>query len=326
MRNSIKKKKRQGNIVLYIGLLALPLLQFSIMYVGVNFKSILMAFQDYVIEDGIGHFQMKGFDNIIQAFKDVFGLSEASSGSLTIQMIINSFIAYSFSILVSTPCALFFSYYIVKKFVGWKFFRIVMFIPAILAGVITANVFEIICNGIIPELLGKINGVTSNDIEYIEYFFMQNEKTIIPSLLLYSFILGFTSNVLLYSGAMSGISEELFDAAKIDGATDFQEFIYIVFPGVWGTFSTFIVVGVSGFFTVDLGLYNIFAHNAPASVQTIGYYLHVNALSGAQSGGAGNALTKYPYMAALGVLFTLMVMPIVFSVRYLLHRFGPSEE
>ncbi len=323
MRNS-KHKKQGNNIVLYIGLLIFPLLQFSIMYVGVNFKSILMSFQEYVIEDGVGYFKMKGFDNLILAFQDVFGFRESTSGALHLNMIANSLIAYSFSILICTPCALFFSYYIIKKFVGWKFFRVVMFIPAILSPVITANVFEIICNGIIPELLGKMNGVTSNDIEYIEYFFMRNENTIIPSLLAYSFVLGFSSNVLLYSGAMSGVSEELFDAAKIDGATDFQEFIYIVFPGVWGTFSTFMVVSVAGFFTSDLGLYNIFAHNAPSSVQTIGYYLHVNALSGAQ--GVSNAMTKYPYMAALGLLFTILVMPIVFSARYLLHRFGPSEE
>ena len=41
--NSIK---RNGNVFFWV-MLALPLLQFAIFYVGVNFNSILLAFKSY---------------------------------------------------------------------------------------------------------------------------------------------------------------------------------------------------------------------------------------------------------------------------------------
>ena len=330
MKNLGTKKKgkgEKGKLFFYIALLAFPFLQFAIMYVAVNFKSIMMVFQRYVIQDGMGSFQFLEFENLgmnlVNAFKDLFGIGVSSDYAISWDMIKNSLTHYSFSLLIMMPLSLLFSFYIIKKFAGWKFFRLLLFIPAIISPIVLMNVFKIICDGIIPEMLGKINNVTSDDLEYLSFRFMSHPSKTIPTLLCYSLITGFASNVLLYSGAMSGVSVELFDAAQIDGANDFQEFGYIVFPAVWGTFSTFIVVGIANFFVTDYGLFSVFGQYADKTIRNIGYYLYINALSGTMS---MDGYMRYPYMAALGVVFTCIAMPLVFGVRYLLRRFGPSEE
>ena len=51
-------------------LIVLPLLQFAVMYVGVNFNSLIMAFRIYDFETD--HWGWVGFQN----FKDIFTISE----------------------------------------------------------------------------------------------------------------------------------------------------------------------------------------------------------------------------------------------------------
>ena len=75
----IKKKRFDKKLLFYIGLLALPLLQFSIFYIYVNFNSIILAFKKYdVIEFsydfvGFGNFETV-FDNIFETEKVAFAI------------------------------------------------------------------------------------------------------------------------------------------------------------------------------------------------------------------------------------------------------------
>ena len=62
------KKDRTRDLIFYLGLLILPLLQFSIFYVGVNFNSILLALKK--IDPLTGEEGWVGFDNFKRVFQD----------------------------------------------------------------------------------------------------------------------------------------------------------------------------------------------------------------------------------------------------------------
>ena len=61
---------------------------------------------------------------------------------------------------------------------------------------------------------------------------IQNYDTRFETILFFAIWAGFGSQVLMYTGAMSGISDSLTDAAKIDGMSAFCEFMHITVSAI----------------------------------------------------------------------------------------------
>ena len=80
--------------------------------------------------------------------------------------------------------------------------------------------------------------------------------------------------MLMYSGAMSGVSDSVIEAAKLDGITPIREFFYIIVPLIYPTLVTFLVVEVAGIFTNQMNLYNFYGLKAEYSLYTFGYFLY----------------------------------------------------
>ena len=328
-RKSNKYKKIEWKkLIFYIGLIIFPVLQYLIFSIAVNFNSVIMSFQrfEYVkeIDDYVSVFV--GFDNFKDAFTDFFTLHKYD------QMLINSTIAYLSSIIITTPLALLFSFYIFKKFRGAKIFRTILFMPTIISTVILAYVFNLFGETLFPAIVHKL--FYSNRMTFLEFEANSNLyksyqlmglglPNTFPSLIFYHVFMGFGTNVLLYSGAMSSIDPSTIEAAKIDGCSDWKEFIHIILPGVYPTIVSFIVVGIGTFFTQKLAIYDIYGKAAQGtSIETIGYYLYSETV--AADGGLGK-YASYPYLSTLGVIFTCIVTPISFLVRHLLEKYGPSK-
>lgn len=123
---------------------------------------------------------------------------------------------------------------------------------------------------------------------------------------------------LMYLGAMNGISDSISEAARLDGASNIQEFVYIVFPMIYPTFSTLFYTSVATIFTNQINLYSLWGASAPSSTWTFGYYLYKEV---AQAGEA-----RYPSLAALGVLMTVVAAPLTFFFKWLLRRVGPKVD
>ena len=61
-------KRNRNRLIFYCAFLSLPVLQFCIFYIGVNFNSILLAFKSYEYETGA--YQWVGFMNFKEVFRD----------------------------------------------------------------------------------------------------------------------------------------------------------------------------------------------------------------------------------------------------------------
>ena len=121
--------------------------------------------------------------------------------------------------------------------------------------------------------------------------------------------------MLMFTGAMSGISESVSESASLDGIRPIQEYWYITIPLIYPTLTTFIIVGVVGIFTNQMSLFSFFGVDADASLQTFGYMLYRGIKTANISG--------YSYLAALGLFFTLISVPLTFFVKWLLGKFDP---
>ena len=130
-KNSFHSRKVQRGI--FIGLmLSVALIQFAIFWVYVNFDSILMAFR-LNTKDGI-IWTFKNFERFFREYKiPEKELALALKNTLSL---------FTVSTLIGLPTALLFSYYLYKKVLFAKFFRVVFFLPSIISSVVLVTLFR----------------------------------------------------------------------------------------------------------------------------------------------------------------------------------------
>lgn len=312
-----KKFKINASLVFYCVLMIWPVAQFVIFYIGVNFNSILMAFQkvSYVDPGAVGSnggatvsmFTLEQFQKVFKWF----------AGTEFRHLIGTSLKFYVLGLVVSVPLGLFFAYYIYKKFTGYGAFRVLLFLPSILSGVVMGAIYKFLCDNALTEVLGKITG--NADIFSI---LNENSGHSFGAVFFYNIWVGFGTTVLMYSNKMSGLDAEITEAAHIDGATGIKEFWYITLPYAYPTVTTFLITGVAGICSNQQGLYNLFGGvcSDPA-VRNMGYFLFVEVVQKFSTGG----VPQLPYYAAMSVCITIVVVPVTFLVRWALEKFGPSE-
>lgn len=297
MAVTTKKKKMQDGKLFYYLVFALPILQFCIFYIAVNFNSILLAFKNY--DAMTGEYTIVWFDN----FKS-FLVNVTADPSLVFS-IKNSLLLYLLGWVISTPLGLLFSYYIFKKKFAHKTLQTFLFIPSILSTIIMCLIFMQISGHVFPAI-GLKDYLADINTQFITIAF-------------FNIWMGFGSSVLLYSSAMGAISPSVIDAAQVDGANAIREFISIVLPSIYPTFSTFVVTGIAGIFINQANIFSFYAEAADPSSYTIGYYLFTQIV------GKASGYSTYPYAAAAGLVFTAIAAPLTLLVKWALEKFGPSE-
>ncbi|MBQ8294835.1 MAG: sugar ABC transporter permease [Clostridia bacterium] len=290
------QKKRMKDLIFCALVLAVPVAQFIIFYLVVNFNSIIMAFQRY--ENG------KFIFNGLQNFRDMW--MEVAHGS-TLDAIKNSIIVYFCSSLLGLTLSLVFSFYIYKKMPFSKTFRVVLYLPSILSSMVTVTVFKQLVEIGVKDIFSLQNGLLSNP------------DTKMGTLIFFQLLMGFGTQILMYSGAMNGIDDSAVEAARLDGVNTFQEFFYITLPLIYPTIVTFLVVGMAGMFTNQLNLYAFYGNggNLGREYWTVGFMLF-------QRVNTSKTLAEYPLLATYGMTLTLIAAPMTLLFRKGLEKFGPS--
>lgn len=300
-----RTKKRN---LFYTLMMCFPVLQFLVFYVYINLNTVILAFQQYSIAGTEGYLvEFARFKNFISIF-EFFATAEA------ISMFSNSIMVYVIHLLIGSTLALFFSYYIYKKYLLHGIFKVFLFMPQILSAVVLALLFKYIATDAYIELFGARFGL------------LDDPSTRMFALTFFSVWVSFGSNILIYSGAMSGINESIAESAELEGVNPLQEFWFITLPMIFPTFITFFVAGLAGAFSNQFNLYTIYENNAP--METVGYFLYTQSAHSALVPQV-NPTTHKPYLsyseiAAFGLIITLFVAPVTLVLRKILTKYGPN--
>lgn len=281
-------------------LLFIPLLNFLVFYVGVNINSILLSVKQYDVSTDA--YTFIGLDNFAKFLNDAF------NDKVMLTRIKNSAIQYSITLFIAMPIGVLVSYSVWKKIPMAGFFKVILFLPSM----ISSAVFVIIAKYFIEYFIPAIFNPNMQSL-------INTRDTAFQTMMVYSLWIGFAGNLVLYLGAMSRISDSVIESAMLEGANSFQEFWYIVLPSIYSTMTTFIVVGIAGFFSNYGHFYTFYGIYADDSIQTLGYYFFVSVVNKA-------SYAEYPYASAAGIIFTLVAAPITLIVKTLLEKFGPSED
>ena len=296
--------ERKKQTAFYYALIALPFLHYLIFYIGVNFNSVLLAFKEY--KDVNGQAQHV-FSGLIQ-FETIF--ENLLYGDQLMHMIKNSLIFYGAHLIVGIPLALFFSFYIYKKYFMSEFFRVMLFLPSIISSVVTVFMYT----NMVEHGLVDLFYAFGQEIPYP----LGNPDSQMPAVIVFNTIMGFGTGVLMYASAMTRIPISVVEYAELDGVSPFKEFISITIPLIFDTISTFLIVGIAGIFTNQYNIYTLFNLQGD-NVATLGYHLYVLV-------NLGGTESNFSYASALGLLCTLIAVPLTFTMRWALGKINPDVQ
>lgn len=291
--------KKKGRLIFYICGVAWPVIQFIVFYVCVNFNSILLSFMNFDIQSG---YSLAGIDN----FKRVF--SEIATQPFLKTAFKNTFLIFGISI-VSMFATLIMSYYLYKKHLFSGIFKVMLFLPSIIPGIALVICYKYFVEVGVPKIWEEVFNISIQGM-------LSNPDTKLITILFFNVWFGVGSTFLLYSGAMSGISDSIIEAATLDGVTAMQEFGYIVFPMIFPTFATFFITSFATLFTNQMSVFSFYGAQADYSIYTIGYYLYKSVQTA--------TMDQYPYLSAFGLVLTVIIIPICLLTKKALDKFGPN--
>lgn len=292
---------KRSEIIFLFFMLIYPTVQFFIFYIGVNFNSILLAFQ----KELSGKLIFAGFENFKIVLDDMF-----VNGNLSVAMV-NSTIQFVLSMFIGTPLHIVVAYAVFKKIPFSGFFKIMLFMPSMISNMVFVICGTYLIQDGFPIILGN------PDLFLLDRYSSSGFWTV----LLFAFWQGFAGGLIVYLGAMSSISPDVMEYGKLEQLSSVRELWSIVIPLIFPTITTYIVVGLAGFFT-NQGMYFSFYGAAAGNMpfDTLGYVFFTRIAK------SNATIADYPYAAAGGLLFTLVVAPITIVTKSLLEKHGPSEE
>lgn len=288
------------------GFLAYPLLNFIVFYILINFNGILLAFQETDTLTFQSHWA--GLTQFKRFFEEFFKSKDLLVYTLRSAMI------WGITLVVGMPLNILFAYLFLIKIRGTYIFRALIMVPMMISGLMTSMIFMKLAENVLPELLKSWFDISTVSL-------LRDERYNLPTLIVYTLLTGFSYNVILYSNAMGGSSESMFEAVRLDGATHLQTIWYLCVPLCYPIMTTFIVTSVPSILCGDIGLYVFYQYEAPKSVITTGYYLFILSY-----GSSSIANVDYSYSAAVSLIFTLVSFPLLLAVRWFMEKHDPTND
>ncbi|BBM36592.1 ABC transporter permease [Pseudoleptotrichia goodfellowii] len=236
MRAKLKKTKfNKEQLSLY--LLLLPFILWYAVFVYKPMYGLIIAFKDYSLFKGISGSDWVGFKNFTE-----FLTSPYFYVTLKNTLMINLY-----SLFLEFPFAIMLALMLneVKNKLFKSFVQTASFIPYFIAIVVAAGIAINILSpstGVINLLLEKLGMGKIYFLSKPEYF-----RGIFTGLNIWKNT-GF--NAVIYLAALTTIDEQLYEAAKIDGADKFKQLRYITIPGIIPTIVIMLVLKVGSMLNV----------------------------------------------------------------------------
>lgn len=311
-RSLYSKFEKKDFLFCYL-LIAFPVIQFLIFWVYKNCNSFILAFQD-----GNGAFTLDNLKWVWKGFtdQDMFGFNLGSAlGRSLIIWLVGTFL--------STPISVITTYVLACKIRGHGVLRICYIIPSLIGTIIWTSLvrYMMAYDGPIIAVLKLLN--VNLPANAIRNGLLGAKETAFPALLIFNFLLGIVGNNAVLTGAFSRVPEDLFEAARVDGAGYWRTCFSIAIPCVWSTITMTLIFGLCGIFTADCGSWLYSNGTGEPGLTTMGFMLFNLTYNISQNGGTA---ADYGYPAALGLVLTVTTLPVVIFGRKLLEKIQDAIE
>ncbi len=188
--------------------------------------------------------------------------------------------------------------------------QVVMYIPYFLSWATIAGVFV--------SILATETGVVNNIIAALgheRYQFLNNNEFFRGLLLLSSSWKDIGWSAVTYIAAITVLDPALNEAARIDGATKFQQIRYVTLPGIMPTIASMFILRVG--YIMDAGFEQVFVFYSPF-VEGKGNILGMYTWRLINDSGL---VPQYALSTAVGFFNSFVALTLVVSMNFVLKRF-----
>ena len=230
----------------YKYLLILPIIVYLILFCYKPMYGLVIAFKNYRPTRGIWGSNWVGFLWFETFFK----------GPYFWRLLRNTFTISGLTILFGFPAPIILAL-LLNEVRSNKFKRTVQtitYMPYFISLVVTCSLLKIYCmeNGLFPQIMELFGAQRQNLLANPKYFY--------PIYILSDIWQGIGWNSIIYLAALSGIDQEQYEAARIDGANRLQQVIHITLPGLMPTITILFILRMGNILNVGyekiLLLYN----------------------------------------------------------------------
>lgn len=251
-----------------------------------TYPILFAAYISFTRTNGI-KFEWRWFDNYVQILNDP---------------IVWTVFFNNLKFLIAVPMVIFsallVSVLLYERVRGWRFFRVIFFLPNVLSvaviGIMFRNAFGYY--GPINQFLGLFG------MEPVQFF---TDGTLAISVIVLALVWsGFGFQALLLLSGLTAINPAIFEAAALDGAGWWQRVWHITLPNIRRILGFVFIINILYTFTSLFGFVFVMTAGGPGfDTTTIDYLVYLRAFSSSNLGfGAALAMLLFGFIAILTVL------------------------
>jgi multiple sugar transport system permease protein len=235
-----------------------------------------------------------GFDNFVSLFGDsVFWASLRNTAYFAVVVVpVQTCLALALALLVNA------------KVRGRNFFRTVYFVPVVTSMVVVSLLWRFIYepDGLLNQLIGAVSFGAWEGTDWLT-----NPSTAMPAIMLMSIWQAVGFHMVIWLAGLQTIPAELYEAAALDGASGWQLFRNVTWPGLLQT-RTFILI------TITIAAFSLFTqirvmtNGGPHDRTTTVVFMAVR--TGYEQQATG-------YAAAVSLVFFVVVLAVSLVQRFL---------
>jgi multiple sugar transport system permease protein len=255
-------------------------------------KGVIMAFQNYSAYD-LMNIHFIGLENFKTIMADI-GFKES---------LVNSFYWVFFSLIPQFFIGFIVALMLRRKFKGRGVYQALIFFPWAMSGFLIGLIWRWMLNGqggVINDLLMKLDIIDS------AIPFLADPTWAMVSVIVANVWYGITFFAIMILAALQSIPEDLFEAAKIDGAGYFQQLFNITIPYILPTLIVTSLLRVIWILNFPDLIYSLTNGGPAGSTHILSTYMLEKIMFG----------QNYGQAAAVGVIIIFIL--IFFSIFYLL--------
>ncbi len=287
---------KRGQNTLIFSFLVIPLVLYSVFVLAPYLAAMLVSFTKW---RGMSmNITFYGITNFVNLFND--------------KNFWNA-LGHNFTALVVLPpiiimLALLFAFLFTQGIRFSRFFRITYFFPQVMSTVIIGVLWGFIFHPTIGILNGVITVLGITDL--INFPWLGDVRTVFPAILFVVIWQAVGFYMVLFVSGMSGIPNDYYEAARIDGANSWNLFWSITLPLLWETIRTaivFIAIGGMDLFAIVTVMTNGLGGGPSRSADVVPTYLSQTAFMD----------SRWGYATAMGVVLMFIILGLsILSLRF----------
>ena len=294
MEKAEKKKltgrKRDERVAAYIFIAPAVILLIAFLVVPMIYTVYFSGFKYQIMRPDAMKFI--GFENYQKLFSDKnFWLALKNTVYFTVIVVpCQCVLALALALLVS------------KKFRGVAIFRTMYFAPQLTSMVVISVLWSVLYNA--NPNTGLINSIlVSLGMSPIK--FLSDANTAMNSIIFMSAWQGAGYQMMIFLAGLQGIPRDQYEAASVDGATKFKQFLYITLPGLKGTIKYVIMITMIQAMKLFTQPYIMTQGGPKNSTKTLVYYIYTQ---GFQKGNFG-------YACSIAAVFFVIVVCMSMAMK-----------